>query len=268
MGFPFRRLVRVIVSVVVDRVIVDHGVVDNRRGVVVVDNRRAVDVGDADTGVVPFIAEVVLLHDDRMSDKGEDADIHLHVEVVVPDHLVMMAAPPPVGIVRLLGSQGHPAHIAVPVDPRHPARVPVETDVKTRVSDIYADHRRRPVPATARIHPVPVMVGHIAERLGWNPGLVAIPLAPPSHRKRRPALRHIPGTPEGAIPSFIGHRLPLSVVVEDVGFIVEVRWQVLRRAGPGLGLLGPEGVASGVPAIPVRINGAVARAHLLGIGQE
>ncbi len=264
----FHCNIGVVVPLFVRRVMVDHRIVDDRHRLVVVDDGGAADVGHPDIPVIVHPVEIVLVDHDGMVCISiiTDVDVDLRDVYIGDDHR-MRTSPVTVAVVRLARRQGHPPHMASRVNPGNPSRIPEESDVEEREPDAYTDHRRGPVPVLPCINPVSVMVGDIAEWFRWNPGLIPIPVGPATDGERRPA--HGDTRPPKPAPlAIVGNIFPTSIFFKYISLVPETRRKVFDRPSPHPGLRRPKVFADHVPPVPVRIDGSLARRHLLLVGKD
>ena len=101
----------------VRRVIVDHGIIDDRCRFIVVDDRGGVHIGHPDIPVIVHTVEIVPRNDDGMTCVCIASNIDIDPgDVVGYDHR-MGASPVAVTVIRLTRRQRHPSHIGVMVNP-------------------------------------------------------------------------------------------------------------------------------------------------------
>ena len=130
-GLLLYRCVCEVVPLFVCCVIVDHGIIDNRRRLIVVDNRGGFYIGHPDILVIVHTVEIVPGDDDGMPCVGMASDIDIDPgDIDVGDDHLMGASPVAVAVVCLAWRQRHPSHIGVMVNPGNPSGRPEETDVQ------------------------------------------------------------------------------------------------------------------------------------------
>jgi hypothetical protein len=150
----------------------DNPIVHNPCVVIVPYYRGLVDIHDPDTGIGLDGVKLNLRDNDggTVVDKGPDfEDRYRNIF-----HHDALGAPVMMGVVDLVGCQGDPSDFLLVVNPGDSSRIPFER--------VGGGGRRRPVPDAADHEPVPVVVGHISERLVGDSPTCRFP----SIHRRRP----------------------------------------------------------------------------------
>ena len=207
----------VVIPLLVNRVIMNHPVINDWRRLVVVDDGGAVYVGHPDVLVIVHSIEIVLIDHDGVVHIGviSHVDVNLGDVDVVHNHR-MRASPRAAAVVRFIWSQGHPAHVNPTVNPADPPRIPEEAYAEEGYADMDAHYRWSPVPVRPHIDPVAVMVGNVTEGLRRDPGLIPVPIGPAAHGKRRPPYGYSDRSPEPSLCAVIVDPLPPSVFIKGV----------------------------------------------------
>jgi len=247
-------------------VIMNDLVVHYGSGMVVLDDVIPVDVGDSHVLVIVNPVEMVLLNDDRLVGIAVAVDVDIG-DIDIINHN-RSRSPAAVTIVGFEGSQRNPADIDSRMDPPHAAWIPAKAEAQEGpYSHLDAHDRRCPVPEVASVHPVAIVVGHVAERLIRNPALVAVVGRPSTGGERGPPGRN-GGAPERPIAPFVVDLFPPSVLIEGIGLIMQAGREVAHRFAAHFRSFGPELVALAVPVIPVSVDIALARGDLLAVGDH
>jgi hypothetical protein len=141
------------------------------------------------------------------------------------------------------------------VYPGNPAWVPGKIEMKTRIANVDAAivHWWRPVPMTARMYPVSIMVGNITEGFVGNPGVVPVPICPSPCSKRRPTDAYVKGTPEIAVSAVIIDAFPPAMIFKYISMVIELRGKILTRFSSVFHAFCPQCVSASVPGIPISI---------------
>ena len=98
------------------RVIVDHGIIDDRRSTEVVDDGGAAHV-DPNIPVVVHAAEMILVNQDGMVRISIIPNTDMMRNVPAGDDHRMTASPVAVAVVNLVRRQRHPSHVKTAVNP-------------------------------------------------------------------------------------------------------------------------------------------------------